>query len=258
MSDAYRDRVAVVTGASRGIGAGIARVFARRGLKVGMCARSAAPAEDVPRERGRSLWQAADVRDAGALDRFAATVEAELGPIDLWVNNAGLLEPVGPARDLDPAAFRALLEVNVLGVLLGARTFFRRLREAGRTGTLVNIGSGAATTAYAGWSAYCASKAAVAHLTRVLAKEERPAGNRVYCLAPGMIETGMQEFIRGRDPREFPEVEKFRRAQAEGRLLDPESPAEVILRLAFDPAPPDDPVVEAQALRERWGLRNGG
>ena len=89
-----------------------------------------------------------------------------------------------------------------------------------------------------GWGAYCAGKAAVDMLTRVTAAEERPHGIRAYALAPGVIETGMQELIRRQEESDFPDVERFREMHVSGHLLDAESPAPAILRLAFgDPLP---------------------
>jgi NAD(P)-dependent dehydrogenase (short-subunit alcohol dehydrogenase family) len=246
-----RDKVAVVTGGSRGIGAGLARVFQRQGMRVATCSRSPEPPEGVAQETGRALHRSVDVQDLVALEAFARDAADELGPLDLWVNNAGLLAPIGMARDVDPAAWGLLIGVNVVGVYHGARTFLRHLHRHGRKGCLVNIGSGAATNAYQGWSAYCASKAAVDQLTRVLAEEEREAGIRVFSLAPGVIATSMQELIRNQDEGSFPQVEKFKELHDQGILLDPESPADLILDLAFGPQrdPVEDPCLDARDLR---------
>ncbi len=235
-------KVAVVTGVSRGIGAGVARAFRRQGVKVAGCARSD-PDGDL------ELFRQVDVRDAAAVEQFCAETVSALGPIDLWVNNAGLLAPIGMTREAEPAEWRALMDVNVVGVYHGARAYLNHLRAADHRGCLINLGSGASTKVYAGWGPYCASKAAVDHLTRVLAEEERDVA-RVYCLAPGVIETGMQELVREQDDSRFPMVARFRQMHADGDLLDPESPAEVMLGLAFGPALPADQVcVDARTLR---------
>lgn len=245
-------RVAVITGASRGIGAGLARSFHARGLRLGLCARSEPDRGAVPEDPERVLERRVDVRDLAALEDFAEEVESRLGPIDLWVNNAGLLAPIGMTREVPPEAFARIVEVNLLGVYHGCRVHLRRLHAAGRRGTIVNIGSGAAVHAYEGWGGYCATKAAVHQLTRVLAREEKGAGNRVYCLMPGVIASGMQELIRGQDEADFPAVGRFRELHREGQLLDPESPAPAVLRLAFGPVPAvEDPVLDASEL-PRW------
>lgn len=246
-----QDKVVVVTGASRGIGAGIARVFQRQGMKIALCARSESPPEGVELQPGRALYRPVDVQDPDAVEAFAAAAESELGPLDLWINNAGVLAPIGMTRDVDPAAWRSLIGINVMGVYHGARAFLNRLHAADRAGCLINIGSGASRGAYAGWGAYCASKAAVDHLTRVLVEEEKGTGSRIYTLAPGIIETAMQEHIRAQNADDFPMVEKFRKMRDDGVLLDVESPAEIMLDLAFgEERAFADPCVDVRDLRD--------
>jgi benzil reductase ((S)-benzoin forming) len=241
--DALRDRVALVTGASRGIGAGLARHFHRNGLKLALCARSGPDPGQIPDDRERIHFGHVDVTDYDALSRFASEAEQRLGLIDLWVNNAGVLDPIGPVRSITPDDVHRHVDVNLLGVFHGTRVYLERLHAAGRTGTIVNISSGAAVRPIAGWGAYCAGKAAVDMLTRVTAVEERPHGIRAFALAPGVIETGMQELIRRQDEEDFPNVDRFREMHTAGDLLEPESPGPAILRLAFGSTLPDDVVV---------------
>lgn len=231
-------KIAVVTGASRGIGAGIASEFLGRGMKVGLCARTRPETASA----GRALSRSVDVTDYAAVEAFIQDVAAELGPVDLLVNNAGLLSPIGMARAVPPAEWGRLIDVNVKGVFHGMAAVLRHWEGAGRSGTIVNIGSGASTGAYEGWSAYCASKAAVDHLTRVVALEERARGHRIYCLAPGVIETDMQRLIRAADASDFPMVGRFREMKAAGQLKAPGSPAGAILDLAFGPRRQGDEV----------------
>ena len=231
-------RVAVITGASRGIGAGIARRFLSLGMKVGLCSRT--PLEEVELTPQGGLHRCVDVRDAEAVAAFAAEVEATLGTPELWVNNAGILEPIKRVRDCDSSAFSKLIDVNLMGVVHGAQSFISQRRKAGGGGCLINIGSGAARGAYRGWGAYCASKAAVLQLSSVLALEEADAGIRIHCLAPGIIETGMQRLIRQQSEVDFPDVERFRGLRSDGALLSAESPAAPILRLAFAETAVDD------------------
>ena len=234
MSDAaLNGRTAVITGASRGLGAGLAADFHTRGLRLALCARGEIPLADAP---GRVFTQRLDVRDASAVEAFAQEAARRLGPIDLWINNAGVLDPIGPMRDVDPAALRENLEINVLGVVHGSQSYTRHVRQRGGEGVLINVSSGAGRRPYAGWAAYCASKAAVDRLTECVQEEEQATGLRAYAVAPGVIETAMQERIRACSEEEFPEVERFRELQRTGGLSRPEFVAGELLRIAFDPS----------------------
>ena len=224
-------RTAVITGASRGLGAGLAQAFAERGLRLGLCARGAPVLADGPAVLAARL----DVRDAAAVAAFASAVEARFGAIDLWVNNAGVLEPIAPLREVEPGAARLHLEVNVLGVLHGSQAFVRHLRRRGGEGVLVNVSSGAAQKPYAGWSVYCAAKAAVERMTECLALEEAAQGLRAHAVAPGVIDTDMQALIRATPAERFPEVGRFLARKREGRFNSARFVAERILALAFDP-----------------------
>lgn len=228
-----RGKVAVITGASRGLGAGLAQAFAQEGLRLGLCARSAPALSEGPDVVAARL----DVRDAAAVQRFCAQVSARLGPIDLWINNAALLDPIGPVRDLDLAAARLHMEVNLLGVLHGTQAYLRHRREVGGGGVLLNVSSGAARSAYAGWGAYCAGKAALERLTEVVALEERASGLRAHSVSPGVIDTDMQARIRRATPDEFPQVQRFLDMKAQDAFSTPPFVARHMLALAFDPQP---------------------
>lgn len=222
--------VGIVTGASRGLGAGLAEAFAASGLRLGLCARSDPAMPDGSDVVARRV----DVTDAQAVERFATEVHDRLGPIDLWVNNAGILGPIDPLRDADPGAVAENLRVNVLGVVHGTQAF---LRHCGPDPVLVNISSGAASRAYAGWGAYCASKAAVERLTDVIALEE--PGLRAYAVAPGVVDTDMQAQIRATPAERFPTVERFLDLKARDAFNSPAWVARQLLDLAFgDVRPP--------------------
>lgn len=238
MATPYAGKVAVITGASAGLGAGMAKEFRRLGLSVGLCSRSPACLADEP--EGSVVAAQLDIRDEKAVADFADLVVSRLGKIDLWVNNAGVLDPISFVRDLDASAFQEHLNTNVVGVLNGTRSFVRHLRCRGGDGVLVNISSGAARSGYAGWGAYCASKAAVDLLTECTQIEEKDSGLRAYSLAPGIIDTAMQERIRGLSAEEFPMVEKFHTVKKNDAFNTPEFVARHILDISFDPnARPD-------------------
>jgi NAD(P)-dependent dehydrogenase (short-subunit alcohol dehydrogenase family) len=256
--------VAVITGASRGLGAGLAEHFAGVGLRLGLCARHRPQQPERPRSKRRDapdfdveppLCEAVDVTDRAALDRFAAAVVERFGRIDLWVNNAGLLGPVGPLVDLDPAEVARTVEVDVVGVLNESAVFASHVRGRPGPGVLVNISSGAATTPYFGWAAYCASKAAVDQLTRVVALEEAAHELRAYAVSPGLVDTDMQAAVRAATEASFPTVERFRRAKQENHFNTPGWVASHILALAFGAEPPESVIVR---VPEQPGVSRAG
>jgi NAD(P)-dependent dehydrogenase (short-subunit alcohol dehydrogenase family) len=176
------------------------------------------------------------VTDRHALARFTDAVIARFGRIDLWINNAGLLGPIGSLADVDvdAEAVARAVNVNVTGVLHGTAVFAAHVRSRPGPGVLVNISSGAATKLYEGWAVYCATKAAVDQLTRVVALEEAGHGLAAYSVSPGLVDTDMQASVRAADEKAFPEVDRFRRAAREHRFNTPAWVAEHILALAFD------------------------
>lgn len=223
--------VAVVTGASRGLGAGLADALAGAGWRIGLCARTR---PEVP-EGAEAVARAVDVVDAAALEVFADEVVDRYGRIDLWVNNAGLLDPIGPLADADPAAVLRHVATNVGGVLLGTRVFARHVRDRPGGGVLVNVSSGAGTRPSQGWAAYCASKAAVDMATEVVAMEEGAHGLRAYAVAPGVVDTDMQALIRSTPAADFPSVARFHQLFEEGAFNTPAWVAAFLLGLVDDP-----------------------
>ncbi len=227
-----RGKVAFVSGASRGIGAGLAARFAERGLRLVLCARSRPALTESDEVFARTL----DVRDAAGFEALVAEAEARFGAIDLWINNAGVLEPIAPLRDVEVDAFREHIDINLTGVFLGSRSYVRHLARMERPGVLINISSGAAWKAYAGWAAYCAGKAGVERLTEVLALEEAERGLRAHSVAPGVVDTAMQETIRSTSAEHFPSVERFKERKRTGDFNSVGYVADELLAIAFDPA----------------------
>jgi NAD(P)-dependent dehydrogenase (short-subunit alcohol dehydrogenase family) len=203
-------RIALVTGASRGLGLVIARVLGTRGYRLVIGGRDrdalAAAAADLSREAPAVLPVAGDITDAAVRASFIDAAR-QLGGLDVLVNNASELGPIGPLLTFDVPRFARLFPVNVGAPLVLTQQAVPMLAE--RRGLLVNITSDAATAAYPGWGPYGATKAAMELLTRTLAAELHDLGVSVVLVDPGDMRTRMhQEAFPGADisDRPLPDV----------------------------------------------------
>jgi NAD(P)-dependent dehydrogenase (short-subunit alcohol dehydrogenase family) len=185
----------IVTGASRGIGAEIARMAAARGYAVAInFSRHREGAEGLARKIPNAIAIQADVSDDTQVRRLFETAERELGPIRALVNNAGITGGFSRVDQIDAAQVSAMLAVNILGTMLCSREAVKRMstRHGGPGGAIVNISSLAARVGGAGeWVHYAASKGAVDSFTIGLAREVAAEGIRVNAVSPGLIETGL-------------------------------------------------------------------
>ena len=189
------DRTAFVTGASRGIGEAAARRLHAAGANVVLAARSRGDIERIGGELGeRALAVACDVADYASVEAAVAQAVERFGAIDILVNNAGLMDPIARIEDADPDGWGTAMDVNAKGPFHAVRAVLGGMKARGG-GTIVNISSGAATSALEGWSHYCSSKAAALMLTRCIHKEEAENGIRVVGLSPGTVATDMQRVI---------------------------------------------------------------
>ncbi len=189
-------KVVVITGASRGIGAAAARAFAQAGAQVALLARTADQIAELANEIGpNAIAVVCDVADWAAVQAAIAAVVTRFGRLDVLINNAGVIEPIAPLADTDPALWAQAIAVNLSGVFHGMREVLPIMRAQG-FGTVITVSSGAATTPYEGWGAYCASKAGALMLTRSAHLEEGHRGIRVLGLSPGTVATQMQVTIK--------------------------------------------------------------
>jgi len=227
--------VVVITGASRGIGLGVACLLAANDVPMLLTARGAErlekAAELLRSNGGRVETHACDAADESAMSE-AFRRAAEVGPIGAVLNNAGVLEPISPILEVDVARFEAHLRTNVTGVLVGIKLALSH-RNAKHALRVVNVSSGAATHGYRSWAAYCASKAAVNLLTEVAAAETG-SNTSVVAVAPGIIETQMQRTIRATSEGQFPDVAKFQKLKDDGALLHPTVAAIALVWLLLD------------------------
>jgi NAD(P)-dependent dehydrogenase (short-subunit alcohol dehydrogenase family) len=188
--------VALVTGASTGIGRHLVEGLARRGMAVAGLARSAgrleaAMAEVATATGARTLAVTADVTDRAAVEAAVARVEAELGPVDLLVNNAGLMDPAEvPVWQADPDDWWRVVESHVRGPLLLVHAVVPGMVERGR-GRVVDLASGMSTRGGVLYSAYSVGKTAQMRLTEVLVASLEGTGVHAFDLAPGVVRTGM-------------------------------------------------------------------
>ncbi len=191
-----KGKVVIITGASRGIGAAAARVFAEAGAKVALIARSGNAIAALADQIGpAALALPCDIADWSEVEATIGKVLGWAGRIDVLVNNAGVIEPIARLAEADPEVVAQSYRINLLGVFHGMRAVLPAMHQQGQ-GTILTVSSGAAHNPLEGWGAYCSGKAGAAMLTRAAHLEEGPAGIRVMGLSPGTVATEMQVIIK--------------------------------------------------------------
>lgn len=239
-------RIALVTGGSRGIGAAIVRRLARDGFAVGInyassAAEAEALADEIRQAGGRALAVRADVSRAAEVRAMFEAVEAGLGRIDVLVNSAGVLQ-VQPLADSSDELYDQTFGINTRGT-------FNTLREAGARladgGSIVNVSSTTVALNLPGYAVYIGSKAAVESFTQVFAKELRGRRITVNAVAPGPVATAL--FLKGKSPEL---IEHYAKMPPLERLGQPEDISGVVSFLAG----PDSGWVNGQVLRANGGI----
>ena len=241
-------KVAIVTGASRGIGAAIARRLARDGMQVVVNYASGKEAADelvatILADGGSAIAVKANVANADEVQALFAAAEAAFGGVDVLVNNAGIMPPALPAlADTDDATFDSLFAINVKGSFNTMRRAATHLRQGG---SVINFSSSVIGLALPGYSIYGASKAAIEMMTTIFAKELRGKNITVNAIAPGPTATAL--FLNGKTTEAIQRMSKMAPLE---RLGTPDDIAAAVAFLAG----PDGRWVNGQTLRANGGL----
>ncbi len=235
-------QLAVVTGGGTGLGRSICHALAGRGMDVLAVGRRRRPLEETSEVNPQCILPLpADVAEIEGRDAIRRAVGER--SVRCLVHNAGVLEPVGPLAGVDLHQWRRAQSINVEAPLFLSQALLDCLPG----GRILHISSGAAHNGYVGWGTYCASKAALYMLYRVLSMELADRDIAVGSLRPGVVDTPMQALIRSQSPEAFPGVDKFLELHAAGRLEDPDRVAAFTAWLLLD-------VPVEQYRRDEWNF----
>ena len=202
------NRIACVTGCARGLGRAMSRILANRGWTVAGCSRSKEHLADLRKELSSPhFFQSVDVRHEDEVRKFAEETLNEVGPIDLLLNNAGVINRNAPLTELSEEEVSRVIDVNVKGVISFMRHFMPAMEERGR-GIVVNFSSGWGRSTSPEVAPYCASKWAIEGLSQAVAQEV-PAGIAVIALNPGIIDTDILRSCFGESAASYPDAETW-------------------------------------------------
>lgn len=221
---------AIVTGHSRGLGEKLAETLLARGVPVLAVSRrsNAALGERYPALLTQVALDLSDTQASLAWmagEQLSAFLADARSPI--LINNAGIVQPIGPAGTLDNVVIAQAMALNVTAPISLANSFIAMTKQADNR-RILHISSGAGRNAMPGWSVYCATKAALDHHARCVVADA-PAGLRIESLAPGVVDTDMQGEIRSTTPEQFTSRERFVALKQENQLADPKVCAEAII-----------------------------
>ncbi len=239
----------IVTGTTRGLGKALADEIARDSNNE-LIAIARAPDADIP----GGVRFSADLSDLSAVAKVAARMQKRIRgrryDKAVLINNAGIVQPVAPLERADAAELERNLAVNLVAPMLLMREFLRVTEGVAKVRRIVNISSGAGRRPISGWSAYCAAKAGLDMATRVVALEAQSRGLAVEAvsLAPGVIDTAMQERVRGADASDFADVDRFKQMKADGTLRSAADVAADILRAERSGRLAANPVADLREL----------
>ena len=248
----------IITGTSRGIGEALAKRIIEPGNTLFAVSRTMnedlveyASALNVP-----VFYHEADLSKRDEAELFISRVFEKIHLTDndkiALINNAGMLEPVAPVKSIDFEMTEKHLSLNLLAPFILSSVFLARTAALAIPKVILNISSGASSHPFSGWSVYCSSKAGLDMLTKAAgleqSAEQHPA--IIFALAPGIIETGMQELIRNTDENLFPDRNMFIQLYKEGKLAKVDDVAHIIMHSIFSPAIETGSVLTIEQLKE--------
>lgn len=243
-------KTVVITGASKGIGAAAAYAFAQAGANVVLLARSETLIAQIAAEIGPSaLAVTCDVADFASVAHAVHAAKERFGRLDVWIGNAGTIDPIGHLSGTDPDAWSHSIDVNLKGVFHGMRAVLPDMIAQG-SGTIITVSSGAAHGPVEGWTAYCSGKAGAYMLTRAADHENRAHGIRILGLSPGTVATQMQREIKASGINPVSQLEW-------SDHIPPEWPAKALVWMCGDAADPylgDDVSLRDENIRRQVGL----
>jgi len=234
-----RDRVALVTGGSQGIGKAIVRRLLEEGARVAFCGRNIqhlkAAAAELSGVGAECFPLQADVGDPHEVERLASVTLERFERIDILVNNAGIYGPIGPAWENDPRHWQETVTINLVGAFLLCQAVVPAMIRAGR-GKIINMSGGGAATPFPRFSAYAVSKAALVRFTETLAVELADHNIQVNAVAPGFVATRLHEQTLEAGERAGGEFLRKTREQLAQGGVDPAIPAALVAFLASEKA----------------------
>ncbi|MCZ2259689.1 SDR family NAD(P)-dependent oxidoreductase [Sporosarcina sp. G11-34] len=218
--------IVIVTGASKGIGFEISQQLEAKGKKVIGIART------MPEDRAGFV--SADLSDTDCLENLITSIideHIEIATSFTLINNAGIVDPIGLIGSVQAEVIAKAIAVNLTAPMLITNAFISRLENFENKKRIVNISSGAGRNAYEGWGTYCTTKAGLDHFSRVVALEQATAKYpiEIVAIAPGIIDTGMQETIRASGADAFPLLDRFIDYKEKGLLSSAEETAQKLI-----------------------------